>query len=322
MPDEKDPDLELMIKVAWQYYFRNLTQQEIAEKLNLSRLKIGRILRKALAEGVIEIRLSSSIQSYNLPIETELETRFLLREALVVNSADDSQTLYDNLGMAGARYLERLIEPNFILGIGLGTTVNAIVPHLGARKSKNGTIVTLTGGFSQAGHDTSGYNASWPLANLLGANLEQLYCPLVTQNKEGRDAILQDGYLSGQLKRATESKIALVSVGYIHMDMPLHRLGFCERADVEHLKAAGAVGELLVNFFDINGNPVRTNLTDRMIGLGIEDLKKIPTTVVISGGVEKAAAILGALRSGCVKVLITDQKTAQTILDLDDQTRK
>ncbi len=159
MPNEKDPDLDLMIKVAWQYYFRNLTQQEIAEKLNLSRLKIGRILKKALAEGVVEIRLSSAIQSYNLPIETELENRFNLREALVVNSADDRQTLYDNLGMAGARYLERVIEPGFILGIGLGTTVNAIVPHLSARKANTSTIVTLTGGFSQAGHDTIGQGA-------------------------------------------------------------------------------------------------------------------------------------------------------------------
>ncbi len=283
---------------------------------------IWNALKKALAEGVVEIRLSSAIQSYNLPIETELENRFNLREALVVNSADDRQTLYDNLGMAGARYLERVIEPGFILGIGLGTTVNAIVPHLSARKANTSTIVTLTGGFSQAGHDTSGYNASWPLANLLGANLEQLYCPLVTQNKEGRDAILQDRYLSGQLERATESNIALVSIGYIHMDMPLHRLGFCEREDVEHLKAAGAVGELLVNFIDINGKEVKTNLHDRMIGLGIENLKKIPTTIAISGGTEKAAAILGALRTGCLNVLITDQKTAQMVLDLDNQTRK
>lgn len=322
MAVEQDSDTELMVKVAWLYYFRNLTQQEIAEKYNLSRPKVGRLLKKALDEGIVEIRLSKSIQSYNLLIENDLESRFDLREALVVNSAEDQPTLYDNLGMACARYLDRVLEPNFILGIGLGTTVRAIVPHLAPHKSCNGTIVTLSGGFSQPGHDTSDFNASWPLANLLEANLEQLYCPLVAQNKESRNAILSDRSLSGQLKRASESNIAIVSIGYIHLDMPLHRLEFCESQDVEQLKAAGAVGEILVNFYDIHGKQVKTNLDDRMIGLSIEDLKKIPTTIAISGGIEKAPAILGALRTGCIDVLVTDQKTAQVLVDLDDETKK
>ena len=322
MPIEQDPDLELLVKVAWLYYFRNLTQQDIAEKLNLSRPKVGRLLKKALDEGIVEIRLSPSVQSYDLTIENELESRFGLREALVVNSAEDQSTLYDNLGMACARYLDRILGPNFILGIGLGTTVRAILPHISPHKSSNGTIVTLSGGFSQPGHDTSNYNASWPLANLLEAKLEQLYCPLVAQNKAARDAILSDRSLSGQLKRATESQIALISIGYVHLDMSLRRLEFCEREDVERLKEAGAVGEILVNFFDIYGNQIKTDLGDRMIGLSIDELKKIPTTIAISGGIEKATAILGALRTGCLNVLITDQKTAQMVLDLDDEIRK
>ncbi len=322
MATEQDPDFELMVKVAWLYYFGNLTQQDIAEKLNLSRPKIGRLLKKALDEGIVEIRLSPSVQSYSLSIENDLESRFGLREALVVNSAEDQPTLYDNLGMACARYLDRVLEPNFILGIGLGTTVRAIVPHISPRKSINGTLVTLTGGFSQPGHDTSNFNASWPLANLLNANLEQLYCPLVAQDKATRDAILLDRSLSGHLERATECNIAVVSIGYIHLDMALHRLEFCEREDVERLKEAGAVGELLVNFYDIYGNQIKTDLSDRMIGLSIDDLKKIPLTIAISGGIEKAAALLGALRTGCLNVLITDQKTAQMIVDMDDKTRK
>ncbi len=315
-------DTELIVKVAWLYYFMNLTQQEIAEKLSLSRPKIGRLLKKALDEGLVEIRLSPSVQSYNLTIENELESRFGLREALVVSSAEDQPTLYDNLGMACARYLERVLEPNFILGIGMGTTVRAILPHLTHHEPCNGTIITLSGGFSQPGHDTSNYNAAWPLSDLLQANLEQLYCPLVVQNKEARDAILSDRSLSGQLKRAAESNIAIISIGIVHQNMSLHRLEFCEAEDVERLKAAGAVAEVLTNFIDIHGNQVKTDLDGRMIGLSIQDLKDIPTTIAISGGMEKARAILGALRTGSINVLVTDQKVAQTLIELDDEIRK
>jgi DNA-binding transcriptional regulator LsrR (DeoR family) len=139
---ESTSEEEILVKVSWLYYFGDMTQQEIADKLNLSRPKVGRLLSKARQEGIIEISLSPKIQSLNLALENELEKRFGLKEAVVVESGEDRETLNRNLGRAGARFLDRNICEDFMLGIAMGTSIAAILPYVHPRSSSNGTIIT------------------------------------------------------------------------------------------------------------------------------------------------------------------------------------
>lgn len=318
---EPTSEEEILVKVSWLYYFEDLTQQEIADKLNLSRPKVGRLLSKARQEGIIEIQLSPKIKSLNLSLENKLENRFGLKEAWVVDSGEDRESLYRNLGRAGARFLDRNLCDDFMLGIAMGTSTASILPYVHPKPNTTGSIITLSGGFTQPGHDTSGYNICWPLAEVLGAKLEQLFCPLVAESKELRDAILKDSNMSTQLSRAAQVDMAIISIGYVHLDMPLHRLGFCSKSDIDVLIKSGAVGEMITSFYDLDGKIVKSDLDDRIIGLSIDELRKVPTTVAISGGLEKTRALLGALRVNCLDVIITDQKTAEAILQLDDETR-
>jgi len=319
VPDNNSYEEELIIKVSWLYYFGDLTQQEIAKKLNLSRSKVGRLLRKALSEGIIEIKFTSSIQSYHPSVESEFEDRFNLKEALITNSSDDPAQLLNNLGHAGARYLDRALGDNFILGIGMGKTISAILPHLVPRKSSNGTIITLSGGFSQAGYDTSNYNVSWPMADKLNARLEQMLCPLIAETEDVRNAIMGDSNIKAQLERARTCDIALISIGPINYQMNLYKLGYIAIDDVRALIDSRAVGEVLSSFYDEDGNLLETELNHRSIGLEITDLEKIPTSVAISGGQDKIEAIHGALKNGFLDVLITDLNTAESVLKLAEK---
>lgn len=320
MPDNNSYDEELIIKVSWLYYFGNLTQQEIARKMKLSRSKVGRLLRRALADGLVEIKFNASVQSYHPSLEAEFEDKFKLREALITDSSDNPAQLLDNLGRACARYLDRTLSDNFILGIGMGTTIAAVLPHLVPRKSSNGTIVTLSGGFSQAGYDTGAYNVSWPMADRLNARLEQMLCPLVAETVEARNAIMGDSNIKAQLDRARSCDIALISIGPVNYEMNLYNFGYIPIEDVRALIEAGAVGEVLSSFYDRSGQLLKTELGDRNIGLGIPDLKNIPISIAVSGGLHKAEAILGALMNGFLDVLITDVDTAGEVLKLSEKT--
>ena len=305
---------ELIAKVSWLYYFGGHTQQEIADKMNLSRSKVGRLLSKALSEGIIEIKFRAPSDSYHPSLEAEFEKRFQLREALITNSSPDYKQLQDNLGRATASYLERTLEDGFVLGIGLGTTIAAVVPHLGPGRAKNGTIVTLSGGFSQAGIDNIPFNVGWPMADRLNARLEIMLCPLVAESAGSCQAILNDGNLQAQLERARQCDISLTSVGPINYEMNLYKFGYVAIEDVRSLITGGVVGEVLSSFYDASGQILETELNKRTIGLGIPDLERIPTNVVVSGGLDKVEALLGALRNGFLDVLITDLETAQAIL--------
>ena len=49
----------LMVKAAWYYYFENLTQQAIADRLSISRMRVIKLLESARQSGIIQFRLRS-----------------------------------------------------------------------------------------------------------------------------------------------------------------------------------------------------------------------------------------------------------------------
>jgi DNA-binding transcriptional regulator LsrR (DeoR family) len=70
----------------------------------------------------------------------------------------------------------------------------------------------------------------------------------------------------------------------------------------------------LGHYFDKNGEIVSTFLDDRIIGIGLDDLKKVPWSVLVAGGEEKEAVIGAAMKGKFFNVLITNAKTAKYLL--------
>src|SRR5439155_13210152 len=86
--------------------------------------------------------------------------------------------------------------------------------------------------------------------------------------------------------------------------------------EVMELRDVGAVGEICTRFFDIDGRPCVTSLDRRMVALNLELLRATPLVIGVACGRQKAAAILGAVRGGYVKSLVTDDITAVDVLAL------
>jgi DNA-binding transcriptional regulator LsrR (DeoR family) len=70
---------------------------------------------------------------------------------------------------------------------------------------------------------------------------------------------------------------------------------------------------MCTRFFTPEGQPVPV-LDDRLIAVEWAELKRIPLVVAMAAGLEKRDAILGALRAGCMNVLVTDEATARAVL--------
>ena len=54
-----DADEETLTRIAWYYYNDGLTQNEIGEKLNMSRIKVSRLLESGRRSGIIQVRIIS-----------------------------------------------------------------------------------------------------------------------------------------------------------------------------------------------------------------------------------------------------------------------
>jgi DNA-binding transcriptional regulator LsrR (DeoR family) len=81
------------------------------------------------------------------------------------------------------------------------------------------------------------------------------------------------------------------------------------------------VGAMCASFFNIMGEPIHIPwISPRVIGVRWEDMVGFGTTISIGGGERKAPAILGAIRTGIVDVLVTDDAAAEGVLSLAEQT--
>jgi len=76
----------------------------------------------------------------------------------------------------------------------------------------------------------------------------------------------------------------------------------------------GAVGDIGLRFFNARGEKVEDEINDRIIGLDLEQIRRIPRVIAVAGGADKAAVIRAALIGKLINILITDDKTAQLLL--------
>lgn len=308
-------ELRLMTKVARLYHVDNLRQTEIADQLDISQATVSRLLKRALDEGVVRINLSAP-GGIHADLESQLETIYGLKEAMVVESLPNDKQIMRDLGSAAAYYLNTTLKPNEVIGISswsatLLATVEAMMPiarPIGAQ------VIQILGG---VGNPTAESNAVY-IVNRLAALVQGqpilLPVPAVVSTAETRQLYLQDPSVCETIGRFASVTLALVGIGSVEPSDLLASSGNVFAAqEHEALAAQGAVGDVCLRYFDADGQPVQTPLNERVIGMELDQLRRVRRTVGIAGGERKLAAIRGALRGRLINVLITDLATAQAL---------
>jgi DNA-binding transcriptional regulator LsrR (DeoR family) len=149
---------------------------------------------------------------------------------------------------------------------------------------------------------------------MFGADCFQLTAPVFVSNAEIRDALWREPTLRALRDRARAADVALLSIGSLGRDSTLFREGLVPESDLESLRAAGAVGDLLCHFIDAEGRPVDHPVNRRIMAVSPSDLTGIGLVAIAGGGANKAPAIRAALRASAARVLITDESAADALL--------
>ena len=63
---------------------------------------------------------------------------------------------------------------------------------------------------------------------------------------------------------------------------------------------------------------MESDLRDRTIAFDARRLDRLPVRIGVAGGAGKVRPILGALRSGSLTALVSDVRTAEAVVALDD----
>ena len=186
-------------------------------------------------------------------------------------------------------------------------------PH---RDMRGVTVIQGLGAGVDPGRDTHSTELTRRLAHFTGGQAVPLPAPGVAGSRQARNAFLHDPTVARVLEEARAADLAFVGIGAPRQDSILMREGSIVRwAELEALKKKGAVGDINLRYFDQEGRAITSDLDDRVIGLTLEDFRRIPHVVGVSGGAAKLGAIRGALEGRLIHVLITDNVTVLKLLE-------
>jgi len=303
-------DSDFLVDLATRFYNHGQTQAQIARALGVDPSTVSRQLKRARDEGIVRIEIRRPLRLH-VDLGRALAERFGLARAVVVPQGDT----IPGVANAAAEYLSSRFATNTRLGLSFGRMPAAVAHALPAGIVSGLDISLLLGGFGVAGAGIQGHELARHVASLYpGSCIHYLQAPLVVDSPDIKEAMLRDGSIKAALEAAAGSELALVGIGTLRDDAPLVRYGHLSDQDRQSLLRAGAVGDICARFFTAAGQPV-TVLDNRMMAIEARDLARIPTVVAVAAGPEKLAAIHGALHTGYVKVLVTDEATARAIME-------
>lgn len=310
-------ETRLLTKVSKLYYEESMLQDQIVARLNLSRSKISRLLRQARELGIVQITVLPPSGVYP-DIEYHLEQRFQLQEALVVDVHDtDSQALIGReLGIAAANYLQRCVADGDIIGITWGNTLSAMVDAIQPTALPKAQVVQMVGGLGPPESEVHATDLVQRMARRLGSRLTLLPAPGIVDNQHTRTVFLTDSHVQSALQLFDRLDITFVGIGAPNaLPLRIQDSSTLTQAELNDLIQHGAVGDIGLRFFDIQGKVIDSDVDKRVIGIELEQLSKVKKVVGVAGGLPKVNAILGGLRSGAFNVLITDHATALALLE-------
>jgi|HigsolmetaGSP17D_1036251.scaffolds.fasta_scaffold00090_20 Transcriptional regulator, contains sigma factor-related N-terminal domain len=302
---------EVAARVVWYYYVGNLTQQEIGDRLGLTRLRVNKIIGQARMDGSVRIEVRLPLASC-VALEEELAARYGLAEVAVVPAVPGYEDQQRVIGEAAGAMLSRLMADGQSIGIGWGRTLSASVASLGRRRLPASRVVSLMGGLTR-GSGTNTFEVATRLAEAIGGECHYLAAPIYCPSEHSRNDLLTHYGLADVMRRARAVDIALVSCG----DVSSHSLLATTQTVREYqhdLEALGTVGDLLGTFLDARGQPIPHRLNQCVMALSPQELKAVAHSILASGGLNKAPVVHAILTGGYVNRLVTDEDCARAIL--------
>lgn len=301
------------IKIAKMYYEENLGQKAIADELNISRPTVSRQLQFAKDMGIVNITIHD-------PYEKSEELALLIKEkydlkTVIIKevSSDKNEIILNAISEAAAEFLHDNVKNNDVVGISWGKTMYQTANFMKPTNLTGVKTIQLKGGISYSNIKTNAHETLSLFAKSFNSIPRDLPVPVIFDNKQVKQLVSEDRHIKGILNMATECNVAIYTTGTVRDDALLFKLGFFSDDEEKRLKHE-AVGDICSRFYNKHGKIADVWVDDRTMGVTLETLKKIPTSILVAGGKHKVDAIRGALAGGIPNVLITDSITAKQLI--------
>ncbi len=300
-------DRELMAEAAILYYEKKMTQQEIANVLYLSRQTVSKLLNEALDAGIVEITVHHPKKNCER-LEQEIQEAFGLKQAVVAGAGSNGDSVRMMMTVKSAiDYLVPFFEKGGLhLAVCWGRTMQALIAEMPILHTEGNTVFPLFGATDHENSYFASNEMARCMADKLGASVKYAWFPYLPDHENDRNLFRKTAYYERLARLWHSIDLAVIGIGNREIpDLFQRTFGYCERHEE-------AVGDLATHFFTEQGKFLRPY--QNTLCASTDDLKKAKKVVAVACGNNKTEAIAGALRTGVIDVLITDEYTAEELL--------
>ena len=319
-PRVVDADDEMMRLVAELYYVRDHSQPAIAALTGFSVSKISRLLAQARETGIVRISVDLGRDHLDA-VGRRVAAALGLGSVHVTPARSDAPILAARLcAVAAAPWVTQLLPETGTLGISNGYALSQLVDALTPGSARTGLIVMpLVGGWDPMTPELDANETVRRAAERLGASYRLLHAPGFLDSAETKLALLAESGIRMTTEQWRHLDVALVGVGGgpLADAGPGYRtvMGRVRPEDRARLAAKGVAGDIAGHLFNLDGEVVSDDVTDRTIAVPIETLERVERVIAVAAGPHKVTSLIGAARTGLVDTLVTDELTATAILE-------
>lgn len=306
-------DERMMHRVCDLYYNHHLGQKEIAQTVGLSRPTISRLLVNAREKGVVRIILTDLSGRNHLDLEQKLKAKYGLKEVLISDTHEDGDQLRAELGRTAALFLERILKNGYLVGLSMGTTLHNIIPHVTADYFRGLTFIPMIGGVGDAAIEVHANYLAESLAKAFGGEALIFHAPAMVSRLQVKHELMQEESIARIISRASEIDVAISGIGAPVEHSTVIQTGYFSHEMIEAFQQNNICGDICLQFFDPEGNSSLLEHNQRVVGVDIAMLRRLPWSIGVAGGVTKAGAIRGAIAGGYINTLITDYSCARLL---------
>lgn len=302
----------VLASTAWFYYIDGLTQADIAERMLTSRATVGRLLQEARDTGIVRISIDPSILA-TMGLSRKLCERFDLEDALVVPRRTESGTAISvnrRIAIAAAGYLERYLKPGAVIGFGWGDTVMNVLFTIRRESLDGATFASVAGGIDRYSREV------FAQGNGVQAHLQLIPAPLIVNSPATAQALRQDTSVTRVLELSRTAVATITGIGGTQTTGSSVRAGLYSPSTITRIAELGGAGDMLGEWFDAEGTVIPEATSDRRIGIDLQELRSMPHVIGVAAGSDKVTAIRAALLGGYLNALVTDEETAEHLINI------
>ncbi|WP_231081682.1 sugar-binding transcriptional regulator [Jiella flava] len=244
-------------------------------------------------------------------LSQSLRAKFGLASALVVPGPNASLA---SVALAAGRYFPDVLDPGDVVGVSWGETLELMAQQMIPRTIADLTVVQMLGSMHCPYIFTS-ESCSTNVALKLSGKVVNLYAPAALSTAEAAETLRSEPVIQEHFALLATMRKAVFAIGTMGTASHIVKSGIATPEDVEWYAAHGAVGVLCGRFIDGRGRHVKGPLDERMIGVTPERLADLDVGFLVAAGEARVAGVFGAMTAGYVTHIVTDEPTAQTLLE-------